>query len=155
MNEINSEATEMRDVFALFGKAYYLSECVHRCLLNIFALGGGPTKTRPEVLERVRVASGDTLGQLVGRAKPLAPERLHPDLDDVVTLRNFLAHPFWHDRMHLTGSTEGRQRLVEELVQMTAFFDRVGQDLDSIFRADVAPLGMGADRARSPAKSHT
>ncbi len=144
MNAEDPENDLSREVYARFGLAYYLSECVHRGLVNAFAmlpLGAGRV-TRPRLHERTRAAEAMTLGTLVTAALPVLPKDLHDSLAAAVERRNYLAHGFWWDRITEMGSIEGMTRLVDELNVAANQFRDLSQSLDAIVLAHMRSVGV-------------
>ncbi len=115
----------VRELYARFGLAYYLSECLHRTLSIILALSGLPARghvTTPRVEERLSQAFALTLGDVVGKLQSVLPPELADDAREAVDQRNFLAHSFWFDRAHLMVSTPGVHQLITELSDYSEVF---------------------------------
>src|SRR4051812_17630839 len=87
---------ETLEVYARFGLAYYMTECVHRALVHVVAMlpFDKATAARPRIEEHMRVAEQKTFGQLVPRAKEILDGNLHNSLEWALAQRNFLAHRF-------------------------------------------------------------
>jgi len=118
----------IREVYARFGLAYYESECLHRSLCIAFAWSTLPPRdltTQPRVEERLAQAFSLTLGEVVDRLQTLLPVQFLTDLPLAVYRRNFLAHGFWFERVHLMSSEEGARRLIAELQEDCDTFDRL------------------------------
>lgn len=144
VNDLDPEAALSREVYAYFGLAYYLSECVHRGLVNVYAvLPFTPkTATRPRIEERTMTAERWTLGELVTHTKPLLPVELHSRMDWTVQKRNFLAHGFWYERIHLMSSETGKNELLAELQQAENQFRQLNEDIDATVFAHWRQLGI-------------
>lgn len=120
---------EVKKVYACFGLAYYHAEVLHRGLCNLYVLSRIPDKggtTRPRIAEHLTDAYSATLGRIVSLVLPLLPDGLVTQLQLAIDQRNFLAHHFWFERIHLTSTSEGVRELLEELGQ----YSRVFQQLD-------------------------
>lgn len=118
----------IREVYARFGLAYYLSECLHRELCMILAWSELPSRdqiTRPRVEERLAHAFSLTLGDVTARLERVLPAELRGDLREAVDRRNFLAHQFWFERAHLMFSVEDIRALIAELNEDAELFDRL------------------------------
>lgn len=133
-----------REVYAHFGLAYYMAECVYRALVNVFAFlpFKATEATRPRVEERTKAAESMTMGDLVGRTKQDVPEALHPTLEWALTQRNFLAHGYWFERIHLMGSAGGKHEMLDELTRITDSMRELNQVLDDLTFAHLRRLGM-------------
>lgn len=119
---------QIRELYAMFGLAYYQSECVHRELCMIWAWSGLPSRdliTRPRVEERLAQAFSLTLGDVAAKLKAVLPAELYAELQTAVETRNFLAHHFWLERAHLMFSVENVRQLTAELDDYARLFDRL------------------------------
>jgi hypothetical protein len=127
-----------KEVYARFGLAYYLSECLHRGLCNVHALPSfaGPDRTtRARAEEKLAYAFSLTLGQVVDEVRDLVPTELHQQLVDAVEKRNYLAHHFWFDKIQLMLTTSGMHQMIDDLVGYAEFF----QNLDASVRELLKP----------------
>ena len=132
-----------REAYARFGLAYYMTECVYRGLVHMFAiLPFGPTDaTRPRIEERMKAAEQMTLGELVSNTRSLLPADLRASLDWALTTRNFFAHGFWFERIHLMTTENGKEQLISELTQATDRMRGLNQALDALTFAHMRRLG--------------
>lgn len=134
-----------KEVYAQFGKAYYYSECLHKGLCNLYALLGfrdSSDVTIPRFEEKLKEAYFSTLGQLIEKIKPILPDNLQKDLDQAVKYRNYLAHYFWSEQIHLMFSVSGLEELVSELSSIASFFIKIDQCIDEIFRSKLQGIGI-------------
>lgn len=140
------EEEAAREVYARFGLAYYMSECVHRGLVHVFAfrpdLDPG-AMTRPRVEERMRVGAGKTLGDLMAETLPLLPQGLRADLDWTLATRNFLAHGFWFERIHQMSNASGQTALADELSEIVDRMRVLSAALDALTFQHLLAAGMG------------
>jgi hypothetical protein len=140
------EDGEHRDIYAYFGLAYYLSECVHRGLVTVFAHGSGPSaRTRPWLEEQFTRGEAMTLGEIAQASAPFLPPELQEAVRALVTERNYLAHGFWYERIHETQSVEGRQVLLEFLKSSADRFRLVSDQLDDLLSQGMKELGISAE----------
>lgn len=117
-----------RELYARFGLAYYQSECLHRGLCMILAWSGLPSRdliTRPRVEERLAQAFSVTLGDVAAKLEGVLPAELSRELREAVDMRNFLAHHFWFERIHLMFSAENVRQLIAELDSYADLFHRL------------------------------
>lgn len=134
-----STSEEVKEVYCQFGLAYYHSEVLHRGLCNLYALSQIPEEgglTRPRLEEHLVEAYSSTLGRIVDLVLPLLPDKLINKLRDAIRQRNFLAHHFWFERIHLTSTSEGVVRLIEELSRYSKTF----RELDSKIQKLTTPV---------------
>jgi hypothetical protein len=149
-NDAADANDEHRDIYAYFGLAYYLSECVHRGLVAAFAYGSGPSiNTRPWLEERFTRGEAMTLGEIAQAAAPFLPLPLRESVRGLVTDRNYLAHEFWYERIHETQSSAGRKTLLRFLKGAVDRFQSVSHQLDDCMRRRLAEVGISAERFES------
>jgi len=114
----------VREMYARFGLAYYHSEVLHRELCIILAMSDLPRK--------------EMITELAGRI----PVEYSTRLEEVREKRNFLAHHFWFDRVHLMFRAENIQQLIEELDGYTAIFSRLDGETTAWFHERQNELGI-------------
>ena len=118
MNPAEPSGDQVRDVYASFGLAYYFSEVLHRQLCHIVAMVGLPAKhlvTRPRIEERLERAYTLTLGDVITELRDHVPASLKKELEEAKEARNYLAHRFWFEQIHLTATVEGIGELITML----------------------------------------
>jgi hypothetical protein len=137
----NSEPSDedVKEVYARFGLAYYQADVLHRGLCNLYCLSqlppSGPV-ARPRVEEHLRTAFGSTLGQLLKRLTAILPPSLIPRLQVGLERRNFIAHHFWFERIHLMPSMTGIEAMIDELSRDTDLFCELDKEVEKL----TAPL---------------
>lgn len=118
----------IKDVYARFGLAYYHSECLHKTLCHIYTVASFQDSRgiiRPRLEEKLVHAYSLTLGQVRDEIEELIPEDLLSQLDEGIQKRNFLAHHFWFERIHLMFSTTGLNLMLQELDEYSSLFQRL------------------------------
>lgn len=135
---------EIKEVYARFGAAYYHAEVVHRGLCNLLVVASLPIQgaTAPRVDELTASAFATTLGQLVTTLREGFSEPLPPNIDDALTIRNYLAHYFWFDRVHMLSTADGCAALVAELAGHVDFFREVDVAVDALQVPHLERLGL-------------
>lgn len=133
-----------REVYAHFGLAYYMAECVYRALVNVFAfLPYTPEDAaQPRVEERMKAAEAMTMGDLLGRAKQDLPTALHPSLEWALAQRNFLAHGYWYERIHMMSSSVGMHDMLDELTRISDSMRELNRVLDDLTFAHLRRIGV-------------
>jgi hypothetical protein len=135
----------IREVYARFGLAYYLSECLHRELCMILAWSELPSRdliTRPRVEERLAYAFSLTLGDVAAKLEGVLPAELSGALREAVDRRNFLAHHFWFERAHLMFSVENVSELISELNKDAELFDSLDTKISKWSESKRRELGL-------------
>lgn len=108
----------IRELYAMFGLAYYQSECLHRELSMIWAESALPARdliTGSRVEERLAQAYAMTFGEVAAQLKGVLPADLEAELQSAVEIRNFLAHHFWFERAHLMHDVDNLCRIIDEI----------------------------------------
>jgi hypothetical protein len=135
----------IKEVYAQFGLAYYESECLHRELCMILAFNSSQNKlniTRPRIEEKLVDAFSLTLGQVKDSLKNILPNELYLKLEDAVKRRNFLAHHFWFDRIHLMLSIKGLRQMLEELSILTESFSKLDELVSNYSKSKLHQFGL-------------
>jgi len=116
---LDPESEQIREVYALFGMATYLAQCLERGLAMLIAVfGEAELMTVWDYDARLAENFQSTFGALVTKFKELAdPEhvRLTEQLEKAVDDRNDLAHQYFWDRVSQFCSSEGRAQMITEL----------------------------------------
>jgi hypothetical protein len=135
---------EIKDVYAHFGLSYYMAEVMHRGLCNLYVLLQSPDagNTRLRVEEQMSYTFSTTLGELAPKVEAVFPEDIRPIIREAVERRNFLAHHFWYERVHLMVSSEGCSRMVEELEKDRVLFETVDRHTDLVTEEQHARVGI-------------
>ena len=135
----------IKETYAHFGLAYYLSECVHRELCHIHAFASFESHhhiTRPRMEEKLAYAYSLTLGQLKEQLKKELPHNSFPKLEMALERRNFLAHHFWFERAHLMFSIESLEKMIAELESMESLFSSLNEELSQFASPKYKKLGL-------------
>ena len=143
---LDPESEHIREVYAHFGLAMYMAQCLERGLAVTLATryGPGPTKiSRTQYDELLEKLFSRTLGQLVkeiGRLAELnANER--DQLQEALSKRNWLAHRYFWERTIDLVSESGRASMIKELQEATDSF----QALDDLFTKKTWPFANSWD----------
>ena len=123
----------IREMYARFGLAYYISEVLHRSLCNLVALRTTPqSSTRLRFEEQLRWTYSLTLGQVIREASGTLPESTNAELEIVRERRNFLAHHFWYERAHLMMSAAGVRQMIAEVNLQHDLFRIMNEEIDAL-----------------------
>ena len=118
----------IRELYAAFGLAYFRSECLHRglCISLVYLkLPKAEFITRPRVEELLARSYSLTLGEVAEKLERILPDKWNIELKKAVEVRNFIAHHFWFDRVHLMFSIGGTRSLIVELHSWANMFDKL------------------------------
>jgi hypothetical protein len=135
---------DIKEVYARFGLACYMGEVLHRGLCHLYLGLRTPDQgmTGPRIDELMREAYAETLGGILNKVRNALSEDLESRLDAALEKRNYLAHHFWFDQVHMLSLAEGARALVEQLAETTAEFERINKELERLGRADLCRFGI-------------
>ena len=135
----------IKEIFALFGLAYYESEALHKGLCHLHALSTfdkSESITSPRLDEKLSTAYSSTLGTIIKETKDFLPEPIYKQLEHGLNKRNFLAHHFWFERVHLLFSEKGLAELQDELNTLVQFFNDLNNTITEYLRPIRISLGL-------------
>jgi hypothetical protein len=138
----------IREVYAQFGLAYYFSECLHRELCNVYALltfKDSKDATSPRIEEKLAYSFSLTLGQVIRETKNIFPSELHQRLTSALEKRNYLAHRFWFERIHLMYSESGLIEIHQELLGLSNLFSSLDEEISRYLKSKQEAFGITDD----------
>jgi hypothetical protein len=98
--------------------------------------------TQLRVDELLSEAYAKTLGVLVANLSEALPEALVSKLCEAVEKRNYLAHYFWFEQLHLISTSEGAYKLVEQLSAYAEEFHSIDGEIQNLARGCLSRLGI-------------
>ncbi len=134
-----------KEVYAHFGLTYYFSECLHRGLCNYYALYSFRDKTvvtRARTEELLSISFKSTFGQVLEKTKKFHSPEISKRLDVALEIRNFLAHHFWFDRIHLMAKEPGLRQMIEELQGYESFFQEINRNIEWLVKEKIKEFGI-------------
>lgn len=137
LDELPFDAQQRREVFARFGLASYHAQCIERQIAILLAATHNPEflRVRPESRDHFFDREfAKTLGRL---AKDLAarvqlPDDLESTIAGAVTKRNWLTHHYFWERAGWILTSDGREKMIDELQEAADFFGALDDDLTAI-----------------------
>jgi hypothetical protein len=109
-----------------------------------YASPPGPMN-RYRIAEHLAKAFSTTLGQLVGEIKICSPRMNSRRSTSPSPKRNFLAHHFWFERVHLMSSADGCRALIAELNAAEKLFNETDNLVDMVAAPYLAKTGLSPD----------
>jgi hypothetical protein len=147
MEKLDENAQQRRETFARYGLAMYQAQCVEKSLAILVSsvfnkefLLSSPDR-RGEIQNEV---FAKTIGRLLTRMRKQisVPPTLDRTLEEAWQKRNWLAHDyFWH-RAGETSTTRGRNKMIDELTELSDFFSKVDAYLVSIYEKWNNKIGL-------------
>ena len=140
------EEEQVRDVYAHFGLAVYLAQCLEHGIANALVFADLiPQKAdhfpaREQWDEDFDAFMGSkfqaTLGRLIEQLREVT--QIEPDLEALLKRalqrRNWLAHHYFRERAEALVSQEGRRAMLEELQEAQQLFQKVDAMLFEVVR---------------------
>jgi hypothetical protein len=147
VEELDANAQQRRETFAHYGLAMYHAQCVEKSLAilvsSVFNKEFLPSdlNRRDEIQDEVFAR---TIGQLVTRIRKQisVPLNLDRTLEDARQKRNWLAHEYFWERAGEVVTTRGRNKMIDELTELSDFFSRMDAHLVSIYEKWIKKVGI-------------
>jgi len=98
--------------------------------------------TTPRVEEKLAYAYKLTLGQIRDELKNIIPNDLFLKLNDGVEKRNYLAHHFWFEKIHLMVNSAGLEEMINYLKDFSALFKELDKNAMEYFEPIRNHLGI-------------
>ena len=148
---MEASSDQVKEVYTRFGLAYYYAEVLHRGLCILYALSRVPKEgglIRPRFEEHLSDAFSSTLGRIVNWVIPILPSDMIPRLQAALDHRNFLAHHFWYERIHLVTTSAGVSQLINELSTYEDTFRALDGEIDKCVEPFMSGVGVTDDMVR-------
>lgn len=146
VKSLDDEGAEIRDVFAHYGLAMYLAQCLeHGIVLALVYTRLLPReRSRAEAVGTISAAEFEkhfdvfmdeqfelTMGGLISRLQTTTklPTSFKAELKKTRELRNFLAHRYFRERAEDFISNSGRISMLAELQEAQRMFERADEQL--------------------------
>lgn len=145
---MNPSDEDVKEVYAQFGLAYYFSEVLHRGLCNLYAYSRARHDTPlswPRFEEHLKEAHQSTFGRVVKTVTPFMSGALLDEFRHAVERRNFLAHHFWYDRIHLLSTNEGCVQACDELTLCCHVFQALDGKIEGLLAPLLSQFGVSSD----------
>lgn len=145
MSEYDEKVELTKEAYAHFGLAYYYSECLHRglCITYSFLAFKKSTHiTKPRLEENLKQAFSLTLGQISEKIKEFLPEDLQAEMENTINKRNYLAHHFWFEKIHLLYSVEGLREANAELIKLGNLFASLDHKITDLYKPMFESFGI-------------
>jgi len=138
------KSAQVRDVYAHFGLAVYLAQCLeqsiflHLVFFEHFPKAIATFKSKESWISAFNAFEsrelGQTMGKLIRRLKEAGQptEYIQVMLDEALQRRNWLAHGYFPDRAAALTLESGRERMIRELESIQSLFIEVASQIDAI-----------------------
>jgi hypothetical protein len=141
-----NEDLHHKEVYAYFGLAIYQAQVLEHGIVNALVYCDLiPNKAKTVKSKEEWAALFDTfmdghfektLGKMIRTLKTTFPitAELESTLAESLKLRNFLAHHYFKDRIHLFLSHEGREQMIGELSRAHEQFENTDSELEILIK---------------------
>lgn len=153
-----TEAEQNREVFAHAGLALQMSQILEQAIVTAMVLLDLVPKTKGKIAtveewhQRYDAYEAmqfeKTLGRLVGAVRAVATmsDELVADLQECTSKRNYLAHHFFRVQAEAFMSEAGRRRMIAELTDIQALFERTIGGFEAAVQPAWDRYGFSANR---------
>lgn len=147
MEELDAEAQQRREMFALYGLAMYHAQCVEKSLAILVSSVLNTEFLSTDIKRRVEIQDdvfSKTIGRLLTRMRKQVRVSANLDqmLDEAWQKRNWLAHEYLWARAGEAMTTRGRYKMIDELTELSGFFSEVDARLMSIYERWAKKIGI-------------
>ena len=150
-DELDGQAQQRRETFAVYGLAMYHAQCVEKSLAIMvssifnkdFVNTEGPDER--EVIQDAffRKTTGQLITQL--RKQVSVPADLNDKLNEAREKRNWLAHEYFWDRSGEVMTNRGRDKMLSELTELCEWFSSLDKRLTSIYEKYLIKAGISIE----------
>jgi hypothetical protein len=159
--ELDQHSWEIRETFAYYGRAVYMSSVVEVALAHVLLFAQFMKKVRDDYIaargkgfdrkqyERdfdafMNDQFAQTMGNLMRRVEKFGgfDVALKAKIADAKKRRDFLTHHYWRERSIDFATSEGRERMRKELNADAEMFQQIDRDIDAASASLRASLGI-------------
>jgi len=136
---LDPESYRIREVYAFYGLTMYHIQCLERTLAMLAATVynlNADHITRSQFDSILEGNFKKTLGQLISNVKKSVDlsDDFEKKLSDALEKRNFIAHHYFWARAMKFGHTRGKEEMITELSQLSAYFEEMDKELSLVLR---------------------
>ena len=151
MEELDAAAQQRRETFARYGLTMYHAQCVEKSLAILMGtvfnkdfLPSDPDEREAMQEKELKKTMGRLLTQM--RERITISATLDQDLSVALTKRNWLAHNYFLERSFDVMTTHGRDKMIDELTDLTEFFSTLDERLMAIHEEWRLKVGISEEQ---------
>ncbi len=134
---IDSESSQIKEVYAQFGLVMYQVQCFERTLAILLVTAYAPDLqeiTRSQYEELLGKYFQRTLGTLINQLREFITisRQLETSLSRALQKRNWLVHRYFWERAITFMKEDGREQMIKELREIGQFFEDMDLKLTTI-----------------------
>lgn len=157
MNE-QEESDQVRDVYAHFGLAIYLAQCIEQSIFqHLLFLDHFPKAIASYTTREAWVSSFDefesrqlsqTMGKLISRLREVGQptESIEAQLSQALKQRNWLVHGYFSERAVEFTQPSGCQSMIVELEAIQSLFLKSAEQIDALTMLVAKRYGLSEER---------
>lgn len=135
----DTKSYRVREIYAYYGLTMYHIQCLEKTLAMLGAIvynSNADHITREQFDAILETNFKKTLGQLIFNVKKSVnlPDDFEKKLVDALEKRNFVAHHYFWKRAMKFSHTRGQEEMLEELTQLSNYFEYIDRELDIVLR---------------------
>lgn len=149
---MENEELHVKEVYAHFGLASYMAQCLERsiAMILVYIYGKGPTEiTRTELDQVLNKTFKKTMGQLI---KELGSKNdadfVELELDLALEKRNWLIHNYFYDRSGYFLTQKGRDMMIVELIEIRELLERIDDIFVEICDEKIKGFGVSEEKVQ-------
>ena len=146
---MKDENEHVREVYAHYGLAMYLAQCLEKsiCILLSVETTNPKTMTKNDYDRIVKDYLTKTFGTTLKKLNKIIeiPDKLEEILKKSVEKRNWLAHNYFWDRASHFNREDGKNYMIKELLEMIDFFEKLDNKISEINTNWIHKLGISEE----------
>lgn len=153
MEKLDFDSQQRRETFALYGLAMYHAQCFEKSLVMVVSVAFNKEYFKSSYEKREELFSNTfrkTAGQLVVKLKGMvkASDELENDLVEAVKKRNWLAHDYFWGNSYNLLTTDGRDKMLNELHEISEYFSKMDERMTKIYQRIFNKIGLTDDKVK-------
>lgn len=147
MENLDYDSQQRRETFALYGLAMYHAQCFEKSLVIIVSAAYNNEYLKSDFNKREELFSSSfkkTTGQLVSKLKEMVkiPDDFENTLIVAVKKRNWLAHDYFWENSYSIMTTEGREKMINELQELSDYFSKMDERMVNMYQKIFNKIGL-------------
>lgn len=147
---MDSEGFNTREVYAYYGVAMFMCQCIERGLASMMCAVFPPKdriSSREMYDDLLSSHFEKTLGQLINKLRKHVnvPEEMIVTLSKVLNIRNNLAHNYFFEKARIFMRDEGKLEMAKELQETIVFLESVDKQMNVLVEDWLKERGASVD----------
>ena len=153
VEKLDNTAEIIKEVYARYGVAMYFAQHIEMSisvLLTTIKMSRGKIKTDLNYDFHLEKNFKTTLGRLIGYIKEVIEidDKLEEDLEELLNLRNYLAHSYFRENSINFKKKDGRHQILSELKSIRQILEAGNKKIELISIPIFKHYGLTAERLK-------